>query len=155
MATTATDTKTRAARQPLTEFGRKLKGFVGSVDPHKLNIRVAALMGETETDKVGNSISGMVRRAGQENGVLSIRSKELVDAVLSAVVELDSDQATIAEKLLHNFHFQPISSANREPGQNWLVRLKGGEEVALKDGPNGPGTYKLEFVSAELAEDTE
>lgn len=146
MTKEATTPKPRAPRAPLTEFGRKLKGFVSAVDPHKLNIRVANILGDNEVDKVGNSISGMVRRAGQENGVISIRSKELVEAVFKAVTELDPDQEVIANRLMGQFHFQPISSANREPGQNWLVRLKSGEPIVMKDGPEGHGLYKLEYV---------
>lgn len=140
------DTKTRAPRRPMTEFGQALRGFVTAVNQHKLAIKVGNKIGEQDQEKVASSISGFVRKAGQNSGVVSIRSKALADAILESVVELDPDFEAKAKTLKANLHFENISSANREPGANWLVKLKAGEEVELKEGPNGPGVYKLEFV---------
>lgn len=137
------EVKSRAPRKPVTEFGASFRGFVTAVNQAKLNIKVGKAIGEEDSDKVGSSIQSLVRKAGQNNGVVSVRSQELVTAILNAVVELDADLAAKAETLKKNFQFEAISSANREPGQNWLVRLKGGEEVALTGGPEGDAYYKL------------
>ena len=136
------DTKTTRTRTAPTDFGRKLKGFVGSVDPKKLQIQVAHILGKDDPAEVGDSIASFVRNAGKNNGVVSIRSQPLADAVLTAVVALDSDQQPVSESLHKSFHFTPISSANRDSASNWLVRLKAGEAVET-DGPDGHGTYKL------------
>lgn len=147
-----TDTKTRAPRKPTTEFGQSLRGFVGSVNPAKLAIKVGAIIGESDTDKVSASIGSLVRKAGQNSGVVSVRSKPLVEAVIQSVVELDETMGAKGEKLRKDFQYEAISNANREPGANWLVRLKGGEEVPIKNGPKGDGFYKLVFVR-EIEED--
>lgn len=140
------DVKTRAPRKPLTEFGASFRGFVTAVNQAKLAIKVGKLIGEEDSEKVSSSIQSLVRKAGQNSGVVSIRSQGLVNAILSSVVELDGDLQTKSETLRKNFQFEAISSANREPGQNWLVRLKAGEEVALSGGPNGDAIYKLTYV---------
>lgn len=139
------ETKTRAPRKTVTEFGQALRGFVIAVNSHKLAIKVGEKIGEKDTEKVSSSISGFVRKAGQNSGVVSIRSKELAYAIIDSVIELDPDFTAKGATLRNQLHFENISSANREPGANWLVKLKGGEGVCLKDGPNGPGFYKLVF----------
>lgn len=147
-------TKTRAPRKPATEFGQSLRGFVGSVNPSKLAIKVGQILGETETEKVGSSIASVVRKAGQNSGVVSIRSKPLVEAVIQCVVELDETLEAKGEKLRKDFQYEAISNTNREPGANWLVKLKGGEEVFLKGGPKGDAFYQLAFVRlADLEEE--
>lgn len=146
------EVKSRAPRKPLTEFGASFRGFVTAVNQAKLAIKVGKLIGEEDSDKVSSSIQSLVRKAGQNSGVVSIRSEGLVKAILASVVELDADLATKAETLRKNFQFEAISSANREPGQNWLVRLKAGEEVSLTGGPNGDAVYKLIFVREMDAE---
>jgi hypothetical protein len=135
--------KTRAARKPLTEFGASFRGFCTAVNQAKLAIKVGKEIGEEDSDKVASAIQSLIRKAGQNNGVVSVRSQSLVNAILKAVVELDPDLATKAETLRKNFQFEAISSANREPGQNWLVRLKAGEEVFLTAGHEGDAFYKL------------
>jgi hypothetical protein len=146
------EVKTRAPRKPLTEFGASFRGFVTAVNQAKLAIKVGKLIGEEDSEKVSSSVQSLVRKAGQNSGVVSIRSQGLVNAILASVVELDADLATKAETLRKNFQFEAISSANREPGQNWLVRLKAGEEVALSGGPNGDAIYKLTYVRDMEAE---
>lgn len=141
-----TETKTRAPRKPATEFGQSLRGFVGSVNPSKLAIKVGQIIGETDTEKVQSSVASVVRKAGQNSGVVSIRSKPLVEAIIQCVVELDDTLGAKGEKLRKDFQYEAISNANREPGANWLVKLKGGEEVFLKGGPKGDAYYQLSFV---------
>ena len=158
-ATPATEVKTRAPRKAMTEFGQSFRGFVSAVNQTKLAIKVGTLIGEPDNDKVHSSINNLVRKAGQNNGVVSIRSKELVLAIIQCVVELDADFAAKGETIKKTFQYENISSANREPGQNWIVRLKAGEEIAIKEGgPDGPGYYKLSYVreldaAAEVEED--
>jgi len=138
--------RTRAPRKAMTEFCQSLRGFVSAVNQTKLAIKVGALIGEPDNDKVHSSIQNLVRKAGQNSGVVSIRSKQLVEAVIQMVVELDPDLAAKGETLKKAFQYENISSINREPGQNWIVRLKAGEEVAIKEGPDGDGYYKLAYV---------
>ena len=114
--------------------------------PSKLAIKVGQIIGETDTEKVQSSIASVVRKAGQNSGVVSIRSKPLVEAVIQCVVELDDTLGAKGEKLRKDFQYEAISNANREPGANWLVKLKGGEEVFLKGGPKGDAYYQLSFV---------
>ena len=152
------EARTRAPRKAMTEFGQSLRGFVSAVNQNKLAIKVGALIGESDSDKVHSSVQNLVRKAGQNSGVVSVRSKDLVTAVIQCVVELDPDLAAKGATLAKAFQYENISSANREPGQNWIVRLKTGEEVAIKDGPEGDGFYKLAFVrelDAESAADAE
>jgi predicted nuclease with TOPRIM domain len=140
------EVKTRAPRKVMTEFGQSLRGFVSAVNQTKLAIKVGVDIGETDQDKVHASIQNLVRKAGQNSAVVSIRSKPLVEAVIKNVVELDADLAAKGETLKKAFQYEQISSANREPGQNWIVRLKSGEEVAIKEGPDGDGMYKLQWM---------
>ena len=141
-----TETKTRAARKPMTEFGQAFRGFVLSVNPAKLAIKVGQLTGETDADKTQGAIASLVRKAGQNSGVVSIRSKPMVEAIVQCVVELDPDLSAKGQTMLKNFQFEQISNANREPGANWLVKLKAGEEVNIKGGPDGDGVYILQYV---------
>jgi hypothetical protein len=137
------DVKPRAPRKPVTEFGASFRGFTSAVNQAKLAIKVGKLIGKEDSDEVSSSIQSLVRKAGQNNGVVSVRSQGLVNAILTSVVELDPDLTAKAETLRKSFQFEAISSANREPGQNWLVRLKAGEEVALTGGHEGDAYYKL------------
>lgn len=141
-----TETKTRAPRKQMTDFGHSFRGFVQSVNSHKLAIKVGEIMNEKDSEKMASAIAGCVRKAGQNSGVISIRSKELAYAILDSVVALDPDFAAKAATLRNQLHFENISSVNREPGANWLVKLKAGENVNLKEGPEGPGLYRLEYV---------
>jgi len=150
-----TETKTRAPRKPATEFGQSLRGFVGSVNPSKLAIKVGQIVGETDSEKVQSSIASVVRKAGQTSGVVSVRSKPLIEAVIQCVVELDETLAAKGEKLRKDFQYEAISSTNREPGANWLVKLKAGEEVFLKGGPKGDAFYKLAFERVAAEEEVE
>ena len=155
-AEVATTTKTRAPRKPMTEFGNSFGGFIRSVNPDKLAIRVGQLIGEAEKEKVQSTISNLARRASQNNGVVSKRSELVVDAILQAVVELDPDMTAKANTLKKQFVFENVSSGSREPGQNWIVRLKSGIKVPIKDGPDGDGLYILQKVGEYPAEaDTE
>lgn len=151
----ATAEKTRTPRKPLTEMGYSLRGFVSAVNQHKLAIKVGALIGENDTEKVHSSIQSFVRKAGQKSGVVSVRSKALAEAIVKAVVELDGDLAAKGETLLKNFSYQSVQGTHT-PDQNWIVRLKGGEEIFIKDGPDGDGVYKLAYVrAADVAEAAE
>ena len=149
------DTKTRAPRKPATEFGQSLRGFVGSVNPAKLAIKVGQTIGETDSEKVQSSIASVVRKAGQASGVVSVRSQPLVEAIIKAVVELDDTLAAKGVKLQKDFQYEAISNTNREPGANWLVKLKAGEEVFLKGGPKGDAFYKLAFERVADAAEVE
>jgi len=141
-----TEVKTRAPRKPATEFGQSFRGFVGSVNPAKLAIIVGQAINESDSEKVQSSISSVVRKAGQSSGVVSVRSKPLIEAILAGVVKLDDTLTAKADKLRKDFQYEAISNTGREPGTNWLVKLKSGEAVPLKDGPNGDAYYKLEYV---------
>lgn len=156
MATTET-TKTRAPRKAATDFGRALAGCVAAVHQEKLSIMVAKLIGEPESDKAHSAIKNMIRKAGQNEGVVSVRSKPLVEAVLETVKKLDADLTAKCDSLKLQFQYKEISSENREPGQNWIVKLKAGEDVRIQDGPEGTGMYRLEFVGpcAEAEVETE
>jgi len=140
---TTTETKTRNPRKTMTEFGLGLRGVVGAVNQTKLAIIVGKKMGEPDSDKVNGSIHNFVRKAGQNSGVVSERSRALADAVFAAVVELDALLEPKVNSLKTQIQFEAISAAGREPGQNWIVRLRTGEEVPLKDGHEGDGYYKL------------
>ena len=147
-ATPAPETKTRAARKPVTEFGQSFRGFVSAVNQDKLSIKVGnnPKVAEKDSEKVHASIQNLVRKAGQNNGVVSVRSQDLVEATIQAVVELDPDLAAKGETLKKAFQYVNIPSGVRSPSQNWIVRLKLGEEVALTEGPDGDGVYKLTWV---------
>lgn len=146
MTAEVTATKKRSPRKPMTEFGNSFNGFIRTVNFDKLAIRVGALTGETDKDKVQSTISSLMRRASQKNGVVSKRSEAVVNAILQAVVELDPDMAAKAATLKKQFVFENVASGSREPGQNWLVRLKSGLEVPIKEGPEGDGVYILQKV---------
>lgn len=148
------ETKTRAARKPKTDFARSIGGFVQAVDPGQLAARVAQKLNNADKDQVLASIKNAVRKVGQDNGCISVRSKDLLEAVFAVVPDLDKDLAGKAATLRSQIVFEPISSAGREPGQNWIVRLKSGEEVFLNEGPDGAGYYQLTFTRA-LAEGEE
>ena len=149
------ETKTRTPRKPATEFGQSLRGFVGSVNPSKLAIKVGQIIGETDSEKTQSSIASVVRKAGQSSGVVSIRSKPLVEAIIQCVVELDDTLHAKGEKLRKDFQYEAISNINREPGANWLVKLKAGEEVFLKGGPKGDAFYQLAYVRDAEVEEVE
>ena len=138
--------KPRAPRKPMTDFGNSLNGFIRSVNQDKLAIRVGVLIGEPEKEKVQSTISNLARKASQNNGVVSKRSEHVVEAILTAVVELDADMAAKAATLKKNFVFENVSSGSREPGQNWIVRLKSGIQVPIKDAHDGDGLYILQKV---------
>ena len=135
--------RTRAPRKPMTDFGNSFNGFIRSVNADKLAIRVGVIIGEPEKEKVQSTIANLARKASQNNGVVSKRSEHVVEAILAAVVELDPDMSAKAATLKKNFVFENVSSGSREPGQNWIVRLKSGIEVPIKEGPEGDGLYKL------------
>jgi len=136
-------TKTRAPRKSVSEFGLGLRGVVTAVNQNKLAIIVGKKIGENESEKVLGSIHNFVRKAGQNSGIVSKRSEDLANAVFAAVVELDPYLEPKVNSLKSQLQFEAISAAGREPGQNWIVRLKSGEQVPLKDGPEGDGYYKL------------
>lgn len=151
--TTATDKKSRV-RHPLTSFGRQLKGFVASPDQKQLIARVGKLMDEAELDKVRTSIDNFVRKAGKENGVISVRSEKLAKAIIDTVVELDPTLEAKGKALLGQMTFAPISNANRDSSNNWIVKLRQGESVAF-DGPNGYAMYKLVKTGEATSETAE
>jgi hypothetical protein len=66
--------------------------------------------------------------------------------VLSSVVELDPDMELKGQRLAKMFQFEAVSSKNRDSANNWLVKLKAGEEIKINDGPEGAGVYRLLFV---------
>lgn len=138
--------KIRATRTPLTEFGQSFKGFVTAVPPTKLAIKVAAILGETDSDKMQSAISSLIRKASQRSGVVSIRRKQLVEAVVQCVVELDPFLEEKGDHILKSFQYENINNSSREPGTNWLVKLKLGEQVAMRPGPQGDGIYALQYI---------
>ena len=141
-------TKTRQPRRPVTEFGQSLKGFVQSVNQDKLGGKVATALYDGDKAKATSAIGSFLRKAGQHEGVVSVRSKELWEAIKNAVVELDPEMKIKADSLSNHFHFEPVSSVNRDSATNWIVRMTAGEKVFLKEGPNGPGMYHIEFDGA-------
>ena len=143
MTEATTAPKTRAARKTMSEFGLGLRGVVTAVNQNKLAIIVGKVMGESDSEKVLGSIHNFVRKAGQNSGVVSQRSQQLAEAVFAAIVQLDAFLEAKVLSLKSQIQYEAISAAGREPGQNWIVRLKSGEEVPLKDGPEGDGYYKL------------
>jgi hypothetical protein len=138
-----TETKTRAPRKAMSEFGLGLRGCVGAVNQNKLAIIVGGKIGEPDSAKVDGSIGNFVRKAGQNSGVVSKRSEDLANAVFAAIVQLDPLLEPKVASLKTQIQYQAISASGREPGQNWIVRLKTGESIPLKDGPEGDGYYKL------------
>jgi hypothetical protein len=64
------EVKTRAPRKPLTEFGASFRGFVTAVNQAKLAIKVGKLIGEEDSEKVSSSVQSLVRKAGQNSGVV-------------------------------------------------------------------------------------
>jgi hypothetical protein len=143
---TPTKTTTKRTRNPMTEFGLALRAFVQGVHPVKLALKVSEKIGESDRDKTGAAISNMVRLANATEGVLGIRRKSLVEAVLASVVELDPDMEVKGQHLAKMFQFEAVSSKNRDSANNWLVKLKAGEEIRINDGPEGAGIYQLLFV---------
>jgi hypothetical protein len=148
MTTQETPAKTAAkrTRNPMTEFGLALRSFVRGVHPVKLALKVSEKIGEPDKDKTEAAISNMIRIANLTEGVLGVRRKALVEAVLASVVELDPDMELKGQRLAKMFQFEAVSSKNRDSANNWLVKLKAGEEIKINDGPEGAGVYRLLFV---------
>lgn len=138
-------TKTRQPRRPVTEFGQSLKGFVQSVNQDKLFGKVAATEYDGDKAKAASAVGSFLRKAGYHEGVVSVRSKDLWEAIKNAVVELDPEMKIKADSLSNHFHFEAISSVNRDSATNWIVRMTAGEKVYLKEGPEGAGMYHLVF----------
>ncbi len=151
----ATTTKTRTRAQA-TEFGRAFKSLVNSVDQRRLAARVAERLNDKDVEKVASKIANLVRKASNENGVISIRSKETAEFIFAEVVQMSPVMQAVADKLKQEITYSPISSSNRDSGTNWIVRLKAGEAVAT-DGHEGHGLYKLVKVgeATEAAGDDE
>lgn len=135
--------KSRAPRKPNTEFGISFKSFVQSVNNNKLSIMVGQIIGDSDREKVSGSISNVVRKASQNSGVVSARSKDLVEAILTCVVELDPDLEAKAKTLRKGFRYEAIASSHRDTGANWIVRLKAGDNVAIRGAYEGDALYKL------------
>ena len=135
--------KKRAPRKPATEFGLSFKSFVQSVNGNKLAIKVGALIGDNDHDRVTGSIANVVRKAGQNSGVVSSRSKDLVEAILTSVVELDEDLEAKAKTLRKQIHYEAIASSHRDTGANWIVRLKAGDSVPIRGAHEGDALYQL------------
>jgi hypothetical protein len=137
---------TRRPRNQMSDFGVALKSFVIGVHATKLALKVKETLGWEDTDKTDAAIKAMVRTANITNGILSVRRKPLAEAVIKGVVELDPDLAAKGTRLAASLQYEAASSRNRDSANNWIVKLKAGEEVKVSDGPEGDGMYKLVFV---------
>ena len=145
---------TRRPRNQMSDFGVSLKSFVIGVHATKLALKVKETLGWEDTDKTDAAIKAMVRTANITNGILSVRRKPLAEAVIKGVVELDPDLAAKGARLAAGLQYEAASSRNRDSANNWIVKLKAGEEVKVSDGPEGDGMYKLVFVRPSIPRST-
>lgn len=147
---TAIEKKTRQ-RTPVSDFGRRLSKTIGLADAQRLANKVAVKLGDKDVAKTKTSINSFVRKTGKERGIVSMRSKSLCEAILSALEELEPSASALVAQLRSDIQYAKIATGGRDSSNNWIKKLKAGEQVSL-DGPDGHAVYQLVKVG-EVVED--
>lgn len=148
---TGTEKKSRQ-RVPVSDFGRRLSKTVGLADASRLANKVASKLGDKDVNKTKTSINSFVRKTGKERGIVSMRSKTLCEAILSAIEELEPSASALVEQLRKDIQYSKIATGGRDSSNNWIKKLKAGEQVTL-DGPEGHAVYQLVKVGEAGVED--
>jgi len=126
-----------------TEFGQSFYGFIRNVNRTKLVNKVSVLIGQPDVLQVAAKINNLASRINTHSGVIRASNKELFEAIVKGVVEIDSDMKLKGEKILKGISYQ---TSNMNEFRSWIVALKSGKEVSIKDGFEGDKIYKLIIV---------
>lgn len=138
-----------AERKPISEVGRSFKSFVNMVPKGKLYERVSQLFMEPDQEKIESMIKVNIAKLSKES-ILPAGRKEFIDFVIDAVKEIDPELTNKANSLQGMIQYLPTIGADGNVLDNWIIRMKAGEEVKIINGPQGTAIYRLEKIATNI-----